>query len=207
MHSSINKVKIAGLLLAAGGSSRFGSPKQLMPVHGITLINHILGVMHSSLIDKIYVVLGAKNVQIQKVFSIENIVVLINNQWRKGKSTSIIKGISALSRENYDGVVICVVDQININKDMINSLILEFCTKKSQVVATRILGQQCNPVLFSSSLFPKFMQLRGEEGGKNILPFAENEISYIDWSNPQLMKDIDTKEDLQSLSSSRKPLR
>lgn len=202
----INTYRFAGLLLAAGSSKRMGFPKQLLPINGEYLISHILKIMQSSMLEHIFVVLGAHEEIIRNILKNDNTTLVSNPTWKSGKGSSLRVGLSEIENYFYDAVVICVVDQVNLTTEIIDSLIHKFNDTKKDVIATRVNGVQCNPVLFSKHMFPAFQNLTGDDGGQKLIHTSRS-IDFVDWENPELLLDLDTYADYQSLSSSRNPLR
>jgi len=161
--------------------------------------------MRLSSLNRIFVVLGAYENDIREAINGFDVEVIQNPKWECGKSTSIQCGINFIKKQEYDAVVICLVDQVHLTSVMIDSLINRFLKTGCEVVATRIDGCQCNPVLFSAKLFSRFEELRGEEGGQKIL--SQSKVEWVDWEDKKLIEDIDTIDDFQSLSSSNNPFR
>lgn len=191
---SKKNTKIAAILLAAGESSRLESPKQLLNWGDDHLINHSIGIIHASRIDRLYVVLGSRYKEISRIIDHKDAVVLKNGDWKKGLSSSIKTGISALSDE-IEAVLILLVDQPFISSELIDQILEKSQQTGAKIIAPRVGDQQCNPVLFKRELFPELLNLSGDKGAKALL--KEYPVEWVDWPDVNLLLDIDSKEDYQ----------
>lgn len=188
--SSINQ--IAGIVLAGGSSNRFGTPKQMVNWHGKFLINHIIDIILGGGIDNLHVVLGFHHIEIREVIKNKKIKIINNIQWESGMSSSIKAGIEALDK-NTLGAFLFLVDQPFLHEDLIRRMIYAFENEDADIIAPRVNGQQCNPVLFRSKLFGDLLSIQGDRGGKML--FNKNSTHWIDWDDERLLLDIDTIED------------
>ena len=192
------KAKIAGLIMAAGGSSRLDSPKQLLKWGNTVLINHCIEVIIQAEIHPITVVLGSRAEEISAVLDLSGIEMLLNPRWQDGMSTSIICGLNSLP-EDIDGSFIFLADQPFITKELIRAIISKFDKTDSEIVAPRVNGQQCNPVLFRRSFFPELLTISGDRGAKSLI--SQHKVAWVDWPDERLLLDIDSIEDYRSALS------
>src|SRR5580704_14397123 len=102
---------IALVLLAAGGSTRMGSPKQLLPYQGRPLIRHAAETALASGCHPVMVVLGSHAAEIRAALEGLDVVVVENTEWEKGIGTSIRAGISGAEIMACDGAVLALADQ------------------------------------------------------------------------------------------------
>lgn len=188
----IRDAKIAGLLMAAGGSRRLDSPKQLLKWGNDYLINHIISIASSSNIDQLYVVLGSRQEEIQNIIADNNAVIVRNPDWKSGLSSSIKKGITAVP-DDIQGAFILLVDQPFLSPDLLDQMIDRFSQTEAQVIAPRVHQQQCNPVLFKREVFSELLKVNGDKGAKSML--SQFSIEWVDWPDANLMLDIDSADD------------
>jgi len=190
--------KIAGLLLAAGGSYRLNLPKQLVKISGNYLINHMIQIIRNGMISDIFAVLGAFDEKIKSKISDRDIVIIHNKEWEEGIHTSIKSGIKEiLNKQLYKAVIIFVVDQPFLTSEIIKKQIKEFDRISPKVIATRVDGEQVNPVLFARDTFEELMYLKRGQSGKNVI--QNNPVHWIDSDNQLLQIDIDTREDYRKV--------
>ena len=189
---------IAGLLLAAGGSQRLKTPKQLLKISNQYLINHMIKIIKSGGLSDLFVILGASYEKINPLIQDKYLKILKNRKWQDGLSTSIKKGIVEISSMGiYDAVIIFVVDQPFLDSASIKMLLTAFKTQKSDIVALRLKEEQINPVLFSRNTFDQLLALEKNQSGKNVI--YENQVSWIDTENEKLAIDIDTEKDFKEV--------
>ena len=193
-HGEIHAVveQIAGIVLAAGGSSRFGEPKQLLLWRGQPIIRHVVIAAMKAELNPIVVVVGSSDQDVEKVISDLPVRIVNNQDWMTGLSSSIRKSITAMPKE-VGGVIFLQADQPQISQVLIKSLVETHQETLSPIVAPEIDGQRGNPVLFDSKTFPDLLSLTGDTGGRAL--FSHYQVRRVIWHDPNLLMDIDTPED------------
>jgi molybdenum cofactor cytidylyltransferase len=88
--------QIAGIILAAGASTRFGTPKQLLLWKGVPLIRHVVLAAMKAGLSPIVVVVGSSDHEVEKVISDLPVRIVSNTDWVTGLSSSIRAGVIAL---------------------------------------------------------------------------------------------------------------
>lgn len=192
---SKNKFNFGALIMAAGGSSRLDSPKQLLKWGGAYLVNHIVRVVSSAGIDSIYMILGFNYEEIRQALDRKDLHIILNTDWNKGLSSSIKSGIEALDK-NIDAAFILLVDQPFVTNELLKQMTERMAAGDHQIVAPRINGQQSNPVLFERSFFPRLLEISGDRGAKSLL--KDSKVEWVDWPDERLIVDIDSQEDYQA---------
>ena len=114
---------IAGVILAAGDSSRMGFPKQLAEYKGKTILETVVETVTSNL-DETVVVLGHENDTITEKLDFKESTILINENWEEGIVSSIRTALFYLSENNeIDSAMIFMADQPSVNNKIIDKLI------------------------------------------------------------------------------------
>ena len=185
-------MKLAAVILAAGASTRLGSPKQLIRLHGETLLDHTLYAAQSAGCDPLLVVLGSSAEAIRKECHLTAATVLLNQHWREGMSTSIRTGIAALPID-VSAVLLLTCDQINITAEHLQNLI-SATNLSQQPTASSYSGKRGIPACLPRDWFPRLLALQGDTGAGSLLTGVEG----IPLPGGEV--DIDTPEDLQRLS-------
>ena len=187
--------KVAGVILAAGGSSRFGEIKQLLPWKNKNIINTVVETAALAGLDPILVVLGANAGLIQASLDNETIQVVTNPDWDKGQSTSLKAGVTAI-RHIVDGVLFLLCDQPHLTVNLVDAVVEEGL-RSGKVVTPIIDDRRANPVYFPASCFPLFDTLEGDAGGRQIIPACPH--TTLPWLDDWMARDIDTPEDYRAL--------
>lgn len=187
--------KVAGVILAAGGSSRFGEIKQLLPWKNKNIINTVVETAALAGLDPILVVLGANAGLIQASLDNETIQVVTNPDWDKGQSTSLKAGVAAI-RQTVDGVLFLLCDQPHLTLNLVNAVVEEGL-RSGKVVTPIIDDRRANPVYFPASCFPLFDSLEGDAGGRQIISACPH--TTLPWLDDWMARDIDTPEDYRAL--------
>jgi molybdenum cofactor cytidylyltransferase len=186
--------KIGAIILAAGGSRRFGSPKQLVKWKGEPLIMHVIRAAQEAGLSPIVVVVGSSSEKVISELSSQDLRIVNNSQWEKGLSGSIKVGLDALP-ETVGGAVFLQADQPQVPSKLIQRLVETHQRKLSPIVAPWVNGQRGNPVLFDASTFIDLASLSGDLGGRVL--FDRYPVEWVPWEDPRLVLDIDSPGDYQ----------
>jgi molybdenum cofactor cytidylyltransferase len=190
-----NPSKIGGLLLAAGGSSRLGQPKQLVRFEGKTLIRRSGEMLAWSACDPVAVVLGAEIEESSRELNGLAISICLNDLWNVGISSSIKSGLRHLLdlEPDLDAVVIALCDQPHVTSTDIDSLAAAFRQGNSSIVASEYDGVTGVPALFSKEIFDQLFALEGDEGARYLVRRSDK-VSTVAVDGAAF--DIDTPDDL-----------
>ena len=179
---------IAAIVLAAGGSSRFGSPKQVL------LLERVLANVRAAAVDDVIVVLGAHAADILRDVELGGARVVINDDWRDGMSTSIQAGLRAL-HPGTDAAMIVLADQPYVRPETLRRLAGEFRRAHPPALLPVHRGRRGNPAVISAELFPALMELRGDTGFRAIA--SRFQVAELPVDDDGVLRDVDTAKDLQ----------
>lgn len=164
-----SEVKVGGILLAAGGSRRFGSPKQLFEFEGKTLLRRAAETLSASKCDPVVVVLGAETERSRT--EIGDLSFVVNKDWESGMSSSIRVGLEALVQTSpqIDAAMITLCDQPNITAEKLDLFIDEFEQSRSPIIAAEYDDVRGVPALFAKELFDQLLNLYGDKGARDLI--------------------------------------
>lgn len=186
------------VILAAGGSSRLGQPKQQLIFRGKTLLQRAIEAGLRSKCQRPLVILGAYHEKLLPEINTDGIDVLINSNWKEGMSSSIKTGTDYLIKKNQaDQVIFMLCDQPFVNENLLNQLISVQKETDKPIVACSYQEIMGVPVLFDRRFLPHLTKLQGREGAKKIIQQFPQEITPLPFSLGHL--DIDTQEDYLAL--------
>jgi molybdenum cofactor cytidylyltransferase len=190
---------IAALVLAAGGSSRLGAPKQLLRWGDTTLLGHIVDALRELPFDEIFVVIGSSGDQILDQVDMTGVTVIENPEWEEGMASSLRVGLDAVLRlSRAEAVGIFLGDQPEISEDVVNGLLEARRSTKRQAIVPKYRYVWGNPVLVERSLWPRLMSLEGDEGAKGLFQAHPEWVQEV-WFEQRPPRDIDTRADFDEL--------
>jgi molybdenum cofactor cytidylyltransferase len=192
---------VAAIILAAGRSSRMGTPKLLLPYNGRPIVNWVLGAACASRVDPIVVILGHEAQQVDAALRAERGFLAIHNQWyAEGMSTSLRIGLAVTSKD-VDGAIILLGDQPLITAEIINAMIAESASAPDAIIAASYQGRRGNPVLFPRRYFAELETITGDEGGRLVLARHLERVRLVEIDDALAGFDVDTPEEYQTLIS------
>lgn len=188
--------RIGLLVLAAGGSARLGTPKQLLSYGGQTLLRRAAETALASVCRPVVVVLGAQAARCRDELSGLSVEVVENTRWAEGMGTSLRAGLDALTAD-IEGVVICLCDQPLLSSQVIDALVTAHHKTGGPIAACEYGGTVGVPALFSRALFPELRELA--EGAKPLLRRYGAQVAAVPF--PGGVLDIDTPRDYEHLET------
>jgi molybdenum cofactor cytidylyltransferase len=197
-HGHLETVeRIAAIILAAGESTRFGSPKQLLDWRGKPFIRQVAETALRAQLDPVIVVTGAQAAGIEAALKDLSVRLVHNPDHVQGQSTSIKTGLGSLP-SNVGASIFLLADQPQIPVEVILALKERHYRELPAILAPLVLEERrANPVLFDRRTFADLMQLRGDVGGRAI--FDRHKVEYLPWHDDILLFDVDKPEDYQRL--------
>lgn len=194
---------IGVIILAAGASSRLGSPKQLLVYSGTTLLQHSIEVAQASDAASVIVVLGANADLINDKLKNTSVKVVVNANWTEGMASTIHCGLQTLVKLNpqIEAAVLMVADQPFVTVELLNNLIDSNIKNGNLIVASKYGGTFGTPVLFNKSFFPELLELTGDTGAKSLVRKYLNETAFVPFPKGDI--DIDTLEDYKKVKDVR----
>ena len=186
------------IILAAGASSRFGSPKQLVRFKGHTLLARVIARATEILGPAVSVVLGAHAAEITANMPLINASVLINRDWQEGIASSIRAAVQRLPGA-CDGVLMLLADQPLVAADALQRLAAAWRRQPTHIVASRYGDVTGVPAIFPRRFFADLLALRGDQGARVLMHRYADYVLALEHADAAI--DIDYPEDLLGLAS------
>jgi molybdenum cofactor cytidylyltransferase len=191
---------VAGILLAAGESTRYGQPKQLLDWKGQPFVHAVAKTALQGGLAPVLVVTGANAQQVESAVNGLDVTVIRNENWKTGQASSIRAGIESLvkpSSPKTGGAIFLLADQPQITTSVLRALLEKHAEELFPIVAPMVMDRRANPVLFDRATFPDLLTLEGDVGGRAV--FHKHPVEYLPWHDDRLLLDVDTPEMYQRL--------
>lgn len=185
------------IILAAGPSSRLGTPKQSLVLGDRPLLLRTVDAALGSAGWPVIVVLGANAETIRPLLSSRPVLVAENPSWQEGMASSIRTGITLLGQFSraIDGALLAVCDQPAFSAAAIAALVQRQAETGASIVSAQYSGRRAVPALFTKDHFLALAALTGEAGARDLLYQTGVHVATVDL--PALAMDIDTPADWQ----------
>ena len=190
--------KVAGVVLAAGPSSRMGTNKLLLEIDGETVVRGAVRRAIAAGLDPVIVVLGHEAERIERElegFGGECRAV-VNADYASGINSSLKTGIVNLPA-TVDAAVVMLADMPFVTADMIASLVERYHARgRPPLVISDYDGVNAPPMLYDRALFPELQTMEGEGCGKVVVRRHRSEAEVLQWPADKLA-DLDVPSDYE----------
>lgn len=184
---------VAAVVLAAGGSSRMGRPKQLLPYRGRSLVRHAVAAAAGGGCEPVVVVTGAHAAEVEA--ELAGVRVVRNDDWRAGPGTSVWAGVTAVG--DADAVVFLLCDQPHVDAGHVRRLLDEYRVSGRPMVASAYADAVGVPALFDRSCFAELAAVDPAAGAKQLLARDRDRVAVVPF--PAGGADVDTPADYARL--------
>lgn len=199
-----NSMSVGAVILAAGSSSRMGSPKQTLQFKGNSLLRRAALAALGATCSPVVVVIGANADLCRRELDGLDVSEAFNPNWETGMASSIRAGIEGLVSMEPDvaAAVVLLCDQPHVTSEVVSSLISTHHATGKSVVASAYGGGFGVPALFSKLLFPELTALEGLSGAKEIIKKHASSAHFLPF--PEGGVDLDTPNDFACLLESNR---
>ena len=184
----------SALLLAAGGSTRLGRPKQILNIGGVPLVRHVAQLLLATRPEHLVVVTGGAEATIKPTLAGLDVVLVQNEDWQTGMASSLRCGYQALTGSSLP-LLITGTDQPCLTEQHLHSLLEQDAGGKDVIMSYGEDGQGI-PVLLSPTTQQRIQDLQGDTGLRQL--WKNTQTAPICVCAPELGFDIDTPEQLDA---------
>ena len=194
-------MRIAGLVLAGGRSSRMAPRNKLLEtVGGEPMVRHVAAKALAGGAQPVIVVTGHEAAAVTAALGGLDVTIAANPDYADGLSTSLRAGLRALPA-CIDGALILLGDMPDIETSVLTALMAAFTGPAAICLPVRH-GRRGNPVLWGSAHFAEMMQLTGDSGAKPLMARHETHLIEVEVATDSIFEDVDAPEDLARLKRS-----
>jgi len=189
---------IAGVVLAAGTSSRMGRNKLALPVGGKPMIRHVVEAALASGLERVLVVTGHEAELTESLLAGLPVAFVRNPDYAAGISTSLRAGIAAVP-QYCAGAMVLLGDMPGIDAGLIDSTIAAFHPPSGRgICVASWQGTPGHPVLWARRYFDEIAQLCGDVGAKSLMRLHAADVHAVEAASDAPLSDIDTPQNLQA---------
>ncbi len=182
---------IAGLILAAGESSRMGTDKALLRYQGHTFLETILETLRDAGVERAAVVLGHHAEEIQRVLRLDEVQVVINRDYQRGQTSSLQTGLKALDDAELEAIVLCLVDHPAVAAGTIRQLVAAFRQTGAPVVIPTFEGARGHPTVIGRALFQELSALAPDKGANGVIRKYRPATQFVAVMDRGILLDVD----------------
>ena len=188
---------ISAAILAAGTSSRLAQPKQLLRLHGETLIRRTAKTVIEANVARVLVIIGDSShaAAMHDELRDLSVEIVINSHWREGMASSVRAAVAASGEA--DALLLTPCDLPLLSASHLRALVEQFERTDAPIVASRYNETLGAPLILVRELWPELLQLRGDVGARRVI--MKHDASFVEW--PQGAFDVDTREDWEKLGN------
>jgi molybdenum cofactor cytidylyltransferase len=194
----LSEPNIVGVVLGAGKSSRFGTPKQLLPFGDTTLLGQAVRNANASALNRVVVVLGRASEELRATLDFGRAGVVENTAYGTGCASSLLAGLDAAGQD-CDAIALLLGDQPGVRAEFIDHVIATWQQNRPWAAVTAYnpypdslaLG---HPFVFAREAFGELRSLHGDKAVWKLIEADLERVSRVEIAAP-LPPDVDDPED------------
>ena len=192
---------VAGIVLAAGTSSRMGRNKLFMELEGEALVRRTVSRVAKAGVDPLIVVLGHEADRVRDALDGLPFQAVVNAEYERGVNSSLRAGIHAASETDARAAVVVLADMPFVTTEMIAALVETYRRSDAPLVISDYDGVNAPPMLYDRSLFPELATSEGQGCGKHVVKRHRHEALAASWP-AEALTDLDAPEDYERVKAS-----
>lgn len=189
---------VAGIVLAAGASTRLGRNKLFIELEGESLLRRAVRRVSAAGLDPVVVVLGHEAERARQELSGFPVIPVINAEYVRGVNSSVRAGITAVSTSG--AAVVVLADMPFVTTEMLATLVERYRTSSAPLVISDYGGVNAPPMLYDRGLFPELVSMEGEGCGKQVVKRHRAEAIAVSWP-PDALIDLDVPDDYERVKA------
>ena len=193
---------VLGVVLAAGGSTRMGRPKQLADLDGRPLLAHVLAAVEEAPVDRVVVALGGAAGEVLERVGLGRAEPLVVGGWAAGMG-HVLASALASAGSGWGAVVVLLGDQPLVSGRAVARLVEAWRSGAGPVVTATYGGRPGHPKLFDRRLLPDLLRLTGDTGARDLVAAHPEWVSQVEVGDLGSDADVDVEADLHRVGAMR----
>lgn len=190
------RLSAAGVLLAAGASSRFGSAKMLAEIDGEPLVRRSARVLLESGLDEVVVVLGARASEVAAALEGLPVSLVVNGDWEDGMFSSVCAGIGAASPD-VRRIAVCPGDLPGLTPALVRRIVeVSLETDDTTLTVPSHDGRRGHPLVLPGALLMRVLTWPEDARLSDLFQEDDLSVRYVEGLGPAVLRDVDTPGDL-----------
>jgi len=192
----------AGVILAAGSSTRMGQDKALLPWHGGTFLSSAIRVLQPTT-DLVIVVGGANAENLEPIVNANAAFLVRNPSPEEGQFSSLQRGLDEVLNRGRDAAIVTLVDRPAVSLETVQQLKNEFLKGDERVwaVIPEYGGKHGHPIVIGREMIEVFLRAPAGKTARDLEHANQNHIRYVPVTDPYVALNVDTPEDFEKLYS------
>jgi molybdenum cofactor cytidylyltransferase len=190
---------VLGVVLAAGGSTRMGRPKQLAELDGRPLLAHVLRALDNAPVDRVVVALGGAAGEVLEHVDLGRAEPLVVEGWAAGMG-HVLASTLAQAGDDWAAVVVLLGDQPLVPAGAVTRVVEAWRAGAGPVVPATYGGRPGHPRLFDRRLLPDLLRLTGDTGARDLLAAHPDQVHRVEVGDLGSDADVDVEADLERVS-------
>lgn len=190
---------VLGVVLAAGGSTRMGRPKQLAELDGRPLLAHVLRALDNAPVDRVVVALGGAAGEVLEHVDLGRAEPLVVEGWAAGMG-HVLASTLAQAGDDWAAVVVLLGDQPLVPAGAVTRAVEAWRAGAGPVVTATYGGRPGHPRLFDRRLLPDLLRLTGDTGARDLLAAHPDRVHRVEVGDLGSDADVDVEADLERIS-------
>lgn len=192
----------AGVILAAGASTRMGQDKALLPWQGGTFLSSAIRVLQP-FTDMVIVVAGTNEENLAPIVNAEAAFLVRNLSPERGQFSSLQRGLEEVLNRGRDAAIVTLVDRPAPNPQTVELLKDEFMTSDDSIwaVVPEFGGKHGHPIVIGREMIEAFLRAPVTSNARDVEHACQDHIHYLPVNDPFVSANVNTPEDLEKLYS------
>src|SRR6266853_2025331 len=190
----------AGVILAAGSSSRMGRDKALLPWRDGTFLSTAIRALQPAT-ELVIVVAGANAPVLEPIVDAQAAFMVVNPDPQRGQFSSLQVGLQEVLNRGRDAAIVTLVDRPAAEIDTIQQIKAAFLTSEERIwaVVPEYGGKHGHPIVVGREMIEAFLRAPAQSTARDVEHAHQEHILYLPVSDPLVVANVDTPEDFEKL--------